>query len=638
MSDFIFSQFLFYISIAIVLFIPGYFLLLATFGKNSSFSFLDKFLISFGSSILSIDFLILLLGKFKIPITRISILSIIIIFSAFCGLIFYFKNKNNQTKSFVQKQFSRKHVMIVLVLIFLTVFIKTIYLRDAIFPTATDLGHHCYWAKTITITGQLPVYEKVDITEKNTISEPQPIADFIIGEHLILAAINLISGIDYVSYFPVLILYLVNIMTVLCIFSLTRLLFKDSANGDNVAIIALLLIGPIYALSSPETKFASGGVIGNTLGNFFIPLAIYFFVRALSEKSSASLAYAIFITIGLAYTHHLSTFVFIFIFIFSFIFFCLFNFKRILPYLKEWLKLIFSPSVLAIIAMGIIFILSVYTPTYLNAGAVDTAVGKPSKETRTGLTPQQLKFTAGEARMAIGAVGILLLLLAKKKSTYGSVFLLGWGISLTIMSLKPGWLFIDIPSNRIASYITFPMAIFASYGLVSVLTAIKTSEKQYMRSPIFLSAFFMLMTFIITNGFYDNSQSLNTSSKPEGALQTYQASKYLATVSNKSDIILKDHNYLAADSWIKLSFMRGYNYPLSRGYFKRYTDETKQREQCTNYMISSPNSIEAKECFQGTGTDFLMINPNFDAAQFKKSKNFWQIYAGDDVSIFYKNN
>jgi hypothetical protein len=148
--------------------------------------------------------------------------------------------------------------------------------------------------------------------------------------------------------------------------------------------------------------------------------------------------------------------------------------------------------------------------------------------------------------------------------------------------------------------------------------------------------FFILLVFISTNGLYDNAQALSDGNSANKAQQTYVASQYLAAHSDSSDMILKDHNYLSGDTWIKLFFMRDYNYPLSRGYFKRYEDETKNREQCTNLMISLPLSPEAQQCFAGTKTDFLMVSPAMDSAQFHRSNQFWQIYASDDVAIFYK--
>lgn len=638
MTNFFFSQFAFYLAIALVLFVPGYFLSLAVFGKKQPFAAFEKLAISFGTSIIITDFLMIAIGKFKIPITRISIIISILLFSTICGLIFYFQNRKKtfSEKSSIKTRFSQRQLLTIFAIIFLTIFIKTAYLKDAVLPASTDLGHHMYWTKTIALTGQLPQYEEADVTKDFTISQPEPIADFIIGEHLVFAAIGLISGLDYISYFPVLVLFLVHMMGIFAIFSLAILLFKDFENGNNISIATLFLIGPVYALSSPQAKFVSGGVIGNTIGNLLIPLAIYFFVRALSEKSSRFFALAVFTLLGMAYTHHLSTFVFIFVFIFSALFFAIFNHKNIIPHFRDWAKMIFSKQVLSVLFLGIIFVFLFYTPTYLNKSAVDTAVGAPSKATRMGLTPSQLKFAAGEARMALAVIGIAILLFMKKRSSYGSAFLFGWMISITIMSLRPSWLFIDIPSNRISSYIGFPVAIFAAFAIVEIFSLVRTSSGQYLRSSILLSTFMIIFSFIAINGFYDNSQSLNLDSNPKSVLQTNAASKYLAENSNDSDMILKDHNYLAADSWIKLYFMRGYNYPLSRGFFKRYADPTKPREQCTNLMISTPNSEAAKKCFEGTKTDFLMVDPKMDSVQFQKSKEFWQVYSAEDIAIFYK--
>ncbi len=638
MFDFISSQFIFYLTIALILFVPGLGLILAT-NLHHKFSSLEKFVLSFGLSITIIDFMIIMLGKSGFLINRQSIIISLAIFITLClaGYFFHkFKGTIDKTKN--ADKLPQKSALLVIVLIFLTIFIKTIYLKDVVFPTATDMGHHMYWTKVITTTGQLPVYEKVDIASDYSISEPAPIADFIIGEHLIFAAIAIISGAQFISAFPILILFLVNLMSVLAIFVLSRELFKTLPNGNSMSILALFFIGPLYALASPQEKFVSGGVIGNTIGNLFIPLALFLYLKALKEKNSLHLAYAIFITLGLAYTHHLSTFVFIFIFLFSIISFAILYYKDFKHYAKEWVRIILSPSVLTVIAFGIIAVFFLYTPTYLNSSAIDTAVGAPSKASRTGLTLTQFKVTIGEARFALAFIAILILLFAKKLDRYPRAFLLGWTISISLMSLQPNLLFIDIPSNRIASYIIFPAAIVAAFGFAFLFSNIKTTdpEKNYLKSSLLFCSFFLLTTFIAVGGFYDNSMSLNSDNSSKAPLQTYAASNYLAKQIGSQDIVLKDHNYLSGDSWIKLFFMRGYNFPFSRGYFKRYEDETKTREQCTNQMISLPNSEEAQKCFAGTGVDFIMLNPNNDEVQFNRLNRFWQIYTADDITIFYK--
>jgi hypothetical protein len=85
---------------------------------------------------------------------------------------------------------------------------------------------------------------------------------------------------------------------------------------------------------------------------------------------------------------------------------------------------------------------------------------------------------------------------------------------------------------------------------------------------------------------------------------------------------------------MKLFFMRGYEYPLSRGFFKRYEDETKPREQCTLLMISTPNLPEGKRCYEDLLVNLIAVNPAYDAAQFEKSSSFSRIYTGDLIHIY----
>ncbi|EKE25158.1 MAG: hypothetical protein ACD_5C00268G0005 [uncultured bacterium] len=648
MLEFILSQLLLYTTFFLVLFVPGAFLLLAT-KMYKRFSSLELFVLSFGSSFAIVDFIAIILGRSPFLITRLSLITGIILFSSICFGIFWKYNRDNHSIDSVlseipKRKMSKRGSLLMISILFLSIFIKTFYLKDAIFPTATDLGHHMYWTKQITLTGELPIYQESDISQNNTIEGPTPIADFIIGEHLVLASIAIISGADFFSSFPVLTLFLVHIISIFTIFIVARSFFdfkeKNSSLSETIAILALLLIGPLYSLASPQAKFISGGVIGNDIGNLLIPLLVLLYLKAFNKKDSSILAFAIFLSLGLAYTHHLSTFVFIFISIFTVFIYAVFNLKTIFSDLKVWIGLFFSKEVLAVVFLGIISIIFLYTPTYLNVKAVDTAVGAPSKATRTGLTLDQFKSTAGEARFALAFLGIILLSFTKKLKRYNKVFLMGWIISLTLMSLFPGLLFIDIPSNRVASYIVFPVSIISAYMLALLFLNLKekVSNKNYLNPSLLLICFFILISFIATNGLYDNALSLNTGSSSSPALQTYAASKYVADNSDNKDVVLKDHNYLSGDAWIKLYFMRGYNYPFSRGFFKRYQDETKPREQCTNLMISTPNIPAAQKCFEGTGTNFIMVDPRMDSAQFRRINDFWQIYSADDITVFHKAN
>lgn len=650
MLNFLGNQTLFYISIILVLFLPGYFLLLAVEARKKYFSALEKFTVSFGLSIIITDFLMIFMSSFEIYLGRFSIIAIIFLFCATCLIAKKLYDSRRPVVS-VEKEtenihtnlfsFSKHQTTLIILILFLTIFVKTAYLSNSIFPTSTDLGHHMYWSKITAQTGELPDYQERDIVKigKNySFSDPQKIADFIIGEHLIFAAINLISGIDFISYFPSLILLLVDIMGLLAIFILALRFFSSHKFGKNIAITSLLFIGPLFALSSPQAKFVSGGVIGNLIGNLLIPLSLYFFYRTLSEKNSTFFSLALFLTAGLFYTHHLSALIFILIFVFSALIYFAFNIKRAFSLIKEWLSIFFSPQAIVILLFILFVLFFVYTPTYLNKSAIATAVGTPEKSTRTGLTFAQLKFTAGEARMALGIAGALLLLAGKNRKSYQNAILLGWIGALFVMSLEPALLFINIPSNRIATYISFPLAILAAYSVFWLLNISQNKEKNafYFSAKILCPALIIIFAFSFSSGFYDNSQSLNIDSNSKDAVQTFHAAKYLAGATDQTDTVLKDHNYITADSWLKLFFMRDYNFPLSRGYFKRYEDEFKTREMCTLWMISAPNLENGRKCYNDTGVDFVMINPQFDKSQFEKSPEFNQVYASDKINIYYR--
>ena len=626
-------------TIIFLFFIPGFFMLRAVFGSSKIFYSLENLALSFATSITIVDILMLVMGRVGIPFSRGTLIFTILAFIAICISIMRYRSKS--WKTLLQRKpdtlsFSKRQSAILVILLFLTIFIKADYLSQSVIPSSTDLGHHMYWTKLIAVNQTLPVYEEADINMETSELETLPIADFIIGEHLPFAALSLVSGIDVVSSFPISFLLIINIFSSLAIFIFALTVFSEHKHGKTIALIALMLIGPLWAIASPQAKFVSGGVIGNTIGNLFIPLIFYSFYRAFMEKNQRILALAIFLGIGMAYTHHLSTFVSIFICFFAAVWYIATNLKSILPLMRQWIKFLFNPYVLSAIILGIVLVLFIYVPTYLNAKAVGTAVGTPVKSTRIGLTFAQLSQTGGYSRMALAIAGMILLAVLPSRRSISSAFLIGWLGSLLIMSLKPNLLFIDIPSNRIASYIIFPLSIIGAYAFIQILSRFSHNQTDSIKPAYSMAIFFFFVSFAATGGLFENSQFTAAPSNNAEILQMRNASKYLAQRTDQSDGIIKDHNYLTADSWMKLYFMRGYTYPLSRGYFKRYEDETKPREKCTLNMISLPNTPEGRLCFEKTGTDFVMINPKFDSPQFSKSKDFIPAYIADDIAIYYR--
>ena len=653
-------------------------MILAIFRKKTSifFSPLEIFTLSPALGLIVFDLIMILAGKSGLLINKSLILSSIFIFLLICFLIYRSdkKEKSISQKSNIPIIFDKKQTIFIVLILFLTIFIKTVYLKDSIFPTSTDLGHHMYWAKLISSSGELPDYRKNEILEMNDnyLMKSEPIADFIIGEHLIFSGVNLLTNLDFISYFPALLLLLINIFSILAIFILALKIFESLysqknkiLSPTNLSIFTLFLAGPLYALASPQAKFVSGGVIGNLIGNLLIPASLYFFFYAVKEKNSWIMFLGLFSSAGIFYTHHLSGFIFIFIFIFIILVFISLSFIKILiqnekekpktlwiycrKLVKDIMALIYTPQVISFLILTFIFVFFVYTPSYLSINAQTTVVGTPSKSTRAGLTWEQFKYATGESRLVLGIIGMIVLgifIFTKKKAIKNSSILavsilIGWALSVSLMTTKPHWLQINIPSDRVANYVNFPFLILASLGFMFLISKFIKLKNSSILSPKHAFVFFVLTIATLSfQGFYDNAQSLSDNSKNQKALQTFHLSNFLAqqTEGLKDINILKDHNYLSADSWIKLFFMQDYNYPLSRGFFKRYEDITKPREMCTLWMISEPSSERSTRCFTGTKTKYIIVDTTVDGPQFQNNQNFSKIYEGPSLSIFSKSD
>ena len=94
MLSLLFNQFLLYIAMGLVLFVPGIFFVFAI-GMHKKFLPLEFFVLSVGSSIAIVDFLMIFFGKIGVPLTRLSILGMIALFCAICYTIFAYRRKKS---------------------------------------------------------------------------------------------------------------------------------------------------------------------------------------------------------------------------------------------------------------------------------------------------------------------------------------------------------------------------------------------------------------------------------------------------------------------------------------------------------------------------------------------------------------
>lgn len=652
---------LFILSLIGLFFVPGLVLLSLSKKIWRKTNALEKLFLSFLLGIVCIDLFMLISGKIGIPFSQVLFFSYILCFLLISIAQWrVYRQKKMQPDIYIKDNyfFSKKQTLLILGLIALTVCIKTVYLSDTIFPTSTDLGHHMYWINRIIETRTIPLYEEREIIPSSigyVFSQPKPIADFIIGEHLPFAAYIITAHLSVLSAYPALFLLLFNLLGVLSLFSLSirflSTIIKESV-AKKASLFTLLLAGPLYAIASPQAKYISGGVIGNIFGNVFIPTILFCFFMAWHTKNRVFAMLGTFFSFGLFYTHHLSGLILIFIIAWSVFFLIIAHRRKMKKFFKETVSVFISPHTISIAVIAILYTTFIYLPSYLNIHSVGSAIGEPEKSTRTGIAFLQLISSSGEAKCVFGLLGVIIIIFSWVKnssifrkmppytktfvqfSPFASPVLLGWFISIFLMSWKPSWLFIDLPSGRIANYLNFPLVILGGLGLAVLFEAIqKANRDAYMRATTGI----ILFSFLFLSGYAENAEFVKEETNTKSATQTFIATEYLAQHSLQNEEIIKDHNYITADAWIKLFFNRGYDYPLSRAYFKRYEDASSIRETCTLHMISAPESQKGILCYNTLRTRYVMVNSTRDASQFEKNNSFWKIFENQNIAIFYRN-
>ncbi len=661
---FLFQQTLFYGALFLTMVAPGYLLILCS-RSCASLHLFERLALSVPLGFSLTTFGYLFLGKLHITLTAQSVF----LFALFlCCILLVVKTlrkmqscqHSDDCREESRELFSwtRLQGYAFLLIATLMLFVKGFYLMNTIFPTSTDLGHHMFWVQKIMTTGELPVYEKVIVesdapdmaaTSPASFAGVQSIPDFIIGEHLIFAGIGLLSASDVVSAFPSLVLFLVHLITIFLMVLLALRIFSGTRYAQSAALWTFLFIGPLYAISGAQAKFVSGGVVGNIIGNMLIVAALYVLYRSLTHscisRARSFLMFFFLLLFALIYTHHLSLFILGYVLVFSIVLYVLRHALRLRETLLQWGRLLFCAPVLVFLALGVTCLIAIHTPSYLNVETVSSATGTPEKSTRVGLPFAQVADMSGSLRFFLGALGALVLggaLIGVRKlpgiPLYALCILLGWVVGIFFMSVAPGLLGVNILSTRIAAYIIFPLALTAGF-LCAWLIALVQSRYH----PLALHVILFLVIVALAHGMRDNSQSLVSEPKTQDAVQTFHAADYLgSTLPRADDSVwsLKDHNYIVADTWMKVIFARyspqtDYSNPLSRGFFARYESKPR-REHCTLTMISDPGSPLAKTCFDNLSVSTVTVHTTQDSGQFDVLDDFVKVYENDVVTTYWR--
>lgn len=634
------------LSLALLLFIPGYSVLVVLTRNKNPLGLLGTIVVSMVLSLAVVNFVLMLIHKLGIELNPGNIILSILTITALSLILYGTFQKEKPKKISSEKQ----NWLPFLIILLFAIFLRLIYLIPKIIPHTTDLGHHMYWANYIIRFQELPIYGTPDV---------------IIGEHIIFGALSILTGIGIFTALPLMLLFIINIFSLLAIFLLTKelanLVFKEKQSFF-IALVSLLSIGVFYSIASPQASYINGGVVGNLLGGLLIPTIFYLFIKAFKDQSPVLASIGIFLIGNLVYTHHLSAFIFIYsllgfltIFLISFLL-TKFYFKKTDLKLNSFIETFFNLKTLLVGTLILTWVFLIRIPSYLNATAIDSAVGEPSKATRFGLTVNNIISSTGPWRFFYSLVGIAFLTflfwkIIQKKNQLREIYqikklelinfliafslLTGWFGTIFLMSYQPNLLKVDIISSRIVNYLTYSSAVLASFGVYAILYPI--FSKKF--SPI-IKTFLFSLIFIpaVISGMFDVSEDYSeTNTAFDKTIQTFKGAEYLAEKTTSDQKILRDHVYLVGDTWIKNFLMRGYEEPISRTFSKKYNDPIRDRETCTRDMIDIPESQIAQDCFAETGVEFIILRDNYDTLQFEKSDNFSKIFSTDEAVIFQRN-
>ncbi|MBD3300733.1 MAG: hypothetical protein GF347_05270, partial [Candidatus Moranbacteria bacterium] len=383
-----------FLTLILVFIVPGWLILDLFFAGRDRLSLIEKTGLSLPLSVTLINFIVLLLGRFNVGLNAFNLYLTLIFSVGVLALAYYFLQKKSQHNSkpvLPIKTFSRKNLII---LSLISILISARFLALDIVPNNTDLGHHMYWVKNLEINEKIPDYNTSDV---------------IVGEHIAFFVLSKLTGIDILTAFPVVFLMIIDLISFLLIFQLA----KRISRKESIALISFAFIAVLYVIAAPFMKFVSGGVVGNTFGNLFIPSVLLSLFLSFRFNEKRFLALAIFLFVGIFYIHHLSTFLLIFIILSlvgsQILLELMFPYRKRFDFrvLKRWLRLFFSKAPLIVLTISAVFIGLIYTPHYIRHEAVETVVQTPDKDSHRGVSLNSFTSSIGEFRTLLGILGVV---------------------------------------------------------------------------------------------------------------------------------------------------------------------------------------------------------------------------------------
>ncbi|HLD10503.1 MAG TPA: hypothetical protein VJB89_00330 [Candidatus Nanoarchaeia archaeon] len=587
------------IGVLIFVFIVGY-ILLRFLIINLGYEF-NKLEILVFSVLLTIPIIYVVAIAFSGFGIKLTGLNLSIFFLVLAGILIISTKKDIKT---IKKNENENLINLPFIFVFLlTLILMVVTLYKNPLPFATDLSNHGYYIREVFFTHTLPNFH---------------LPVFVIGENLIISIPSIIFNIDPLSIFPIIILFLFKMITILLIYLLAYKLFESKT----VALLVMLTLGIFYSFGPPGTIYVYGGVIGNVIGDGLIMASLYILYRTLYESEKYFLFFLLFF-FSLVYTHTLSLLILFFIIIFLLNLLVLFDRINTLYKIKMLTKFLKNRYFLFTLLL-LLVISFIYLPTYISKENLEKITTEPIMELqKQKLDISYFKNVLGSLRFSLGILGLSMLLFSKQNKNI-KIFFVSWLIPLLLLSWEK-MTFIGLPQARVLNYMIYPFSILMIYPLC-YLRIYKNSKK--------ITIFYLFIILILIVGFSLPERALEENMPKERILNLYHASMYLKSLINENEVVLTEHqNSGFPDTWTRVFLLGGYNKVIERVYYFRYNNDPVKE---TWVMMTEPNSPKGLEYMQKNNVTYIIQNTQKVNSEFLKSRNFFKIYQGDTITIFSK--
>lgn len=461
--------------IAILFLLPGYIFMLAIF--KDRLVGLSKFVLG-----LAIGLVVLVdvnaLLSFIGGITGTSLfISLLILYLVSLAVLLYRRPTLNLSNIF---SFLRSWESLVLIsVVFWSALIRFMPLLFSEFPLGWDSSFHSLISKIILLTKQIPTtwepFERIPL-------------NYPWGSHALVSDISLLSGVPIHQVFSILISVFFSMLSVVAVYLLASLFFKDRLSPI-MAALAYGLLGNWGSLN----YYAWGG-LPNQVGMFLLLCLSYVLLEGKMDFREKSILGGIFLS-GIVLVHNHSMLV---------AFYILFFYALLILLAKRRVDYEIK-GILTILVLGLVFS-SYYSWRFI--GKALTAQNTGVFRFKESLNLFEMPSYLGVFLMIFFAIGLFSY---QRKQDRNYIYLLSWQVSLFLAFVifyyiwkiaSKGILgesFVALTPSRFITDMVYPISILAGEG---IRVTIKVLKKY---SPVLLSLFFLvlaLIPFVYTIGFY----------------------------------------------------------------------------------------------------------------------------------------